>query len=275
MDGLTRGDRSFAGLHGSPFAHHTGTTLPADAPSPAVSELVRDLGRQTSPAEAVTDVLARALEVVPGAAHASASLVQRRRRTTTTTATSAVGRRFEEVQRTLGEGPSLDALAAHETVRVDDLSTERRWPLLAGRWREAGVRSALVLQLFVPGHDLGVLTLLAEPVGAFDDDSERWGRLLASYGAVAVAVAVQVEGLQVANTNRTVIGQAEGILMERLKIDADTAFALLAKISQDSNRKLFAVAEDVVQTGEVPGGRRHSRVPRDAGPARVRDHTSG
>ena len=253
MDGLTRGDHRSAGPHGAPATQHPGALLSGDAPSPAVSELVRDLGRPAGTDEAVARVLDRALQV-RGARHATVSLTARRR-PTATTATGAVGRAFDELQRTLGEGPSLDAQAGHDTLRVDDLPTERRWPALAARWQETGVRSALVLPLSVSGHELGVLGLLSGERAAFDDEAERWGLLVAGWGAVAVSVASQVEGLQLANANRTVIGQAEGILMERFKIDADEAFALLARTSQDLNRKLFAVAEDVVRTGEVPGGR--------------------
>jgi AmiR/NasT family two-component response regulator len=56
--------------------------------------------------------------------------------------------------------------------------------------------------------------------------------------------------------NRDVIGQAKGILMERFKITSDQAFAVLAKVSQDTNRKVSAVAEDLARTGLwAPGSR--------------------
>jgi AmiR/NasT family two-component response regulator len=50
-----------------------------------------------------------------------------------------------------------------------------------------------------------------------------------------------------------VIGQAEGILMERFKISADQAFAVLRRVSQDRNLKLNKVAEEVVSTRKTPG----------------------
>jgi hypothetical protein len=44
--------------------------------------------------------------------------------------------------------------------------------------------------------------------------------------------------------------------MERFKITSDQAFAVLAKVSQDTNRKLSAVAEDLARTGMwAPGSR--------------------
>jgi AmiR/NasT family two-component response regulator len=48
-----------------------------------------------------------------------------------------------------------------------------------------------------------------------------------------------------------VIGQAKGILMERYKMTAPMAFALLAKTSQDTNRKLHEVAESLAPTGNL------------------------
>ena len=58
----------------------------------------------------------------------------------------------------------------------------------------------------------------------------------------------EVEQLQVAVDHRTTIGQAQGILMERLGIDADTAFEYLQRVSMHENRKLFVLAVDIVDT---------------------------
>jgi AmiR/NasT family two-component response regulator len=48
--------------------------------------------------------------------------------------------------------------------------------------------------------------------------------------------------MRAAVVNRDLIGQAKGILMERHRITADTAFALLAEASQHRNVKLTEVA---------------------------------
>lgn len=39
--------------------------------------------------------------------------------------------------------------------------------------------------------------------------------------------------------------------MERFKITADQAFGILVRVSQERNRKLFEVAEDLAQTGQL------------------------
>jgi AmiR/NasT family two-component response regulator len=53
-------------------------------------------------------------------------------------------------------------------------------------------------------------------------------------------------------TNRTVIGRAEGILMERFGLTPDQAFAVLRRVSQRRNVKLNQVAEELVRTRVTP-----------------------
>ena len=50
--------------------------------------------------------------------------------------------------------------------------------------------------------------------------------------------------------SRDVIGQAKGILMERLKITPEDAFDLLRRSSQNLNLKLQDVARGLAETGE-------------------------
>jgi GAF domain-containing protein len=137
-----------------------------------------------------------------------------------------------------------------QTVRVDDLATDTRWPELARRIAdELGVASMLCIQLFVHAKDLGSLNLLAHRPNAFTDESERIGLLFASHAAIALADAQDLENISTALNRRDVISQAKGILMERYKITAPTAFALLAKTSQETNTRVYDIAETLTQTG--------------------------
>ncbi len=61
-----------------------------------------------------------------------------------------------------------------------------------------------------------------------------------------------VEQLEVAVDHRTTIGQAQGILMARLDIDADAAFDYLKRLSMDSNQKLIDIAEVIAETRALP-----------------------
>lgn len=51
---------------------------------------------------------------------------------------------------------------------------------------------------------------------------------------------------------RATVEQAKGILMERYSISDEAAFAVLRRHSQNSNRKLRAVAEELVTTRKLP-----------------------
>ena len=66
------------------------------------------------------------------------------------------------------------------------------------------------------------------------------------------ALTAEVEHLRLALGSRDVIGQAKGILMERYRITADEAFERLRVVSQHSNRKLAAIAEQLAATGQWP-----------------------
>ncbi|WP_432572362.1 GAF and ANTAR domain-containing protein [Kineococcus sp. SYSU DK005] len=239
-------------LRGRPSIHDSGTATGSPATAAQLSRLARQLQQQLDSPATLQHAVHWAVQLIPGAQHASISLVRRRRQITSAAATDELPRRFDDLQQQLGQGPCLEAMYEQHTVRVHDLAGEARWPVLAQRWAQVGVRSALCLQLFVHGQDLGALNVLSTRTGAFGDEAEHVGLLVASHAALALAAVLQVEGLNQANVTRAVIGQAEGILMERFKISAQVAFALLARISQDSNRKLRLVAEDLVRTGQVP-----------------------
>jgi hypothetical protein len=235
-----RGWRSAQGAGGGPVE---------DDLSRRLADLARDMQRQSDHVAVMDVIVAAVVGTIPGAEEASISLTRRRRRVVSAAATSDVARRFDELQDETGQGPCMDSMYDHETIRVEDLAAEERWPELTRRMAEAGVASMLCIQMFVEGHDMGALNLLARRPRAFTDESERVGLVFASHAAVAIAQAGKLNHLGVALASRDAIGQAKGILMERYKITPDQAFALLAKASQDTNRKLSEVAEFLTQTG--------------------------
>ncbi len=198
--------------------------------------------------------VALAVDLIDGCDEAGVSLVHRSKRIDTQAASSEAVRRGDAVQYELGEGPCLDAIWDAETVSSHDLAVEPRWP----RWSKAvmaelGVRSMLSFRLFADKDTLGALNLYSRRVDGFSDEDLNEGQSLAAHVAVALAAAQEIGHLNVAVAARTVIGQAEGILMERFDLTADQAFAVLRRVSQDSNTKLHAVATELVRTGKTPG----------------------
>jgi len=253
MDVENRGTHASSPAQGRSSTADGGDADGLDGLARDLADLARALQSAASPQEVLDRAVTTAVALVPGAEAAGISLVRARRTVTSAAATSLPARRLDELQTELGEGPCLDAVFTHRSTRVDELARETsRWPALAARAGEIGLPSMLCLQLFVDGDTLGALNLLGAEPAAFGDASEQVGLLVAAHAAVAVADARQLAHTHLGLAHRDVIGQAKGILMERHRLSADQAFALLSSVSQDLNRKLHEVAADLAATGELP-----------------------
>ncbi|NUT72502.1 PAS and ANTAR domain-containing protein [Pseudarthrobacter sp. C4D7] len=62
------------------------------------------------------------------------------------------------------------------------------------------------------------------------------------------------EAVAASALNRAVIEQAKGVLMGRTGASADQAYELISQLSQDTNRKVYAVAQDIVNRATVRAG---------------------
>ena len=76
--------------------------------------------------------------------------------------------------------------------------------------------------------------------------------LVGAIGSVVLAQVCNERGLWRAVESRGLIGQAQGMLMERYGLTADSAFGVLRRYSQQHNTKLVALAENLTQTGDLP-----------------------
>ena len=217
-----------------------------------LGELARSLQGLDDVDATVRAIVAAAVDTVPGATCAGLS-VSTRGQVSTIVVTDEVVSRVDQAQRDTGEGPAITSLRQRRTNRVDDMATETQWPRFAVRATQAGVGSMVALRLFDQRDDLGVLTLYSNDTHAFDDDAEQIGLLFAVHAAVAMAGARHQQHLTAALTTRDAIGQAKGILMERYRLTADQAFAVLARASQDTNTKLVDVVRALTETGLLTG----------------------
>ncbi len=217
-----------------------------------LAALARELATQPTPEATAQRLTALAVELVAGADEAGVSLARGRGRVETVGPTSDLVAQADELQHRLGEGPCVDALHADE-VDAPDLAHDDRWPDWRPRVVAAGVGAMLCVQLDLDDRELGALNLYAGEAHAFDEADRVAARHLASHAAVALASAHERSTLETALASRTVIGQAEGILMERFGVDAEGAFAVLVRYSQHHNVKLATVAADLVRTRSLPG----------------------
>jgi len=161
-----------------------------------------------------------------------------------------------------GEGPSLDAFSA---PLVDAPSfPDDRWPRLGAQPVEHGVESSVSYRLgAVSGSDseedsLGSLNIYALSPGAFDQTALEIGSILAAHASLAARAVGERTSLDAlghhlerALSSRDVIGQAKGILMERLMVTPEEAFDILRRSSQRLNVKLREIARQLTETGQV------------------------
>ena len=188
--------------------------------------------------------------------HVGISVVSKGSRVETVAPTDKTAVRADQLQYDVKDGPCLQSIREQETVYSDDLRVEQRWPRWP-RWAtvastELGIRSILSLQLFVGPNSIGSLNLYSQSPQAFEIVDRVSALALASHIAVAMTGAQDKENFDSALAHRTVIGQAEGMLMQALQITPAQAFALLVRLSQSKNIKLHLVASDIVSRGIRP-----------------------
>ncbi|MEX5717694.1 GAF and ANTAR domain-containing protein [Geodermatophilus maliterrae] len=223
----------------------------------AMSRVARQLQEEHGDVEATLQgITASAVATVPNAEECSISYVVGRRKVEPRASTSDLPRQVDELQNRLGQGPCLDAVWEQLVVRVDDVGAEDRWPAFTREASALGIGSMMCFQLFVSGDQLGAMNLYSHTPGAFDDEGLQIGQMFASHAAVALAGAEHEQNLRRAIDSRDLIGQAKGILIERYGLTADQAFGVLARISQETNRRLVDIALELNDTGAVPSGER-------------------
>jgi len=97
------------------------------------------------------------------------------------------------------------------------------------------------------------------------DAGNSWARaeLLHTFAAVSAvenarhserqqALVAENQQLRHAIDTRDMIGQAKGMLMERFNIDANGAFDLLVRLSQNTNTRLEQIARNLVEIDHPP-----------------------
>jgi AmiR/NasT family two-component response regulator len=113
--------------------------------------------------------------------------------------------------------------------------------------------STLSHPLTVDGQTNGALNAYSRRANGFGAADLRTGQLIAAQAAVVLANATaywtarsRAEQLEQALVSRAVIEQAKGIIISTMRCSADEAFQVLVKQSQQQNRKLREVADEVV-----------------------------
>jgi GAF domain-containing protein len=184
--------------------------------------------------------------------HAAVVFVHAKQRLETVATTDPAIADLIAQQMELREGPVLSVIQDGHSVVVDDTHTEVRWPAWASTAAAMGYRSVIAVRLFTSDRTMGTLNLYDSRSDHFSTADLQVAHLLARHAAIAVSRVQAEDTLWRAVDSRKLIGQAQGILMERYGLDADHAFEVLRRYSQNGNVKLRNVAQMVVDSRELP-----------------------
>lgn len=209
----------------------------------ALTSAAQRLHETSAPNTTLDTAVRLAVDLVPGADHAGISVIERDNRRSTLAWTDDVVRAAEEGDDP-GDGnrPYWHRLWTAPVAEVEDSENGEGDEALSG----LGLRSVLSLRLRADRRRLTVLTAYARKPRAFDEAALRVGRLFTAHVGIALDSATVREQLTEAMRTRDLIGQATGILMERLDIDAAGAFDSLVRASQRENIKLRDLARRIV-----------------------------
>jgi ANTAR domain len=258
---LRRAERDLAIAARTQYAQLRADATPATGLALTFAEIARHLYDAVSTDDVLIRLTDVAVTTVPGCEMASITVRQDDGTFTTVASTHEAAATVDRAQYKAGEGPSMAAVG--EALVYTPAFPDPRWPTLGGRPAEAGVSSAVSYSLDPsgPARDTvptGSLSAYASAAHAFDDEAREVGLILAANAAVAVRAVAERDALERmgrqlrdALSSRDVIGQAKGILMERLRITPEDAFDTLRRSSQRLNVKLREIAEKLAETGEL------------------------
>jgi GAF domain-containing protein len=159
----------------------------------------------------------------------------------------------DALQYELGAGPCLTAWRDQVNVRIDDVTTEDRWPEWCASAAGLGVRAMLSVPLVTGGRSTGAIKVYSSTPGAYDERDEHLLTLFAEQAAILLANSQSLADARRLSTDlthaldsRDVIGQAKGALIAQGAANDDAAFAMLVSASQRSQTKLHDVARQLM-----------------------------
>jgi len=162
---------------------------------------------------------------------------------------------LDELQFSLGEGPSLDAFAQHEGIVEPDLEHPQlaRWPVFTATALELGTRGIFALPLNAGTKCIGVLSLYHDMAGALSPE-QRADSLVVADAVVRSMMEIQSHNesdllaveLEDAASHRAEVHQAAGMVAVQLGVAVADAESRLRAHAYALDRSVVDVARDIV-----------------------------
>jgi len=174
-------------------------------------------------------------------------------------ASSEEVRLLEELQIRTDEGPCLESFSTGAIVSDGDLQVAQlRWPRFAPEAVGRDFLAVSAIPLRLRSRVLGVMSLFHAAPGLLPQADVRLAHAMADVATVAIvqdqairAAEARSDQLQHALDGRVAIEQAKGMLSERAHVGLDEAFGRLRSYARSNNRRLTAVAAEIVR-GALP-----------------------
>jgi len=224
---------------------------PVDLPAGLIAEAVRGAVAQSSPDGMLRGVIDMAVQTGPCDA-ASITMVGANQWLDTVAASNGLVEQADRLQYQTGEGPCRDAVWTDGVFVVPNMAADERWPQWAPQAAGLGIGASISVHLFTNAA-LGSLNMYSLHPREFTDTDIENARVIAAQASVVLAYTRNQQNLWRTIDARNLIGQAQGILMQRYGLTAEKAFAVLRRYSQHHNIKLSVLAEQLAATGYLPG----------------------
>jgi hypothetical protein len=161
---------------------------------------------------------------------------------------------IEELQYTLGEGPSIDAHRSGAAVSEPDLGAPQapRWPAFSPKAVQAGARAVFGFPLRIGAARVGSLNFYRDRPGRLSGDQHADALVMADLIAHAVLAPQARDGGRPGSSAsvdadiHAVVHQAAGMVSSQLDISVGDALARLRAHAFATDRRLSEVADDVV-----------------------------
>lgn len=218
-------------------------------PAKVFAGLAEIIYQGSDAAEVYAAICIAATLIVPGCDHASV-LVRRNGQYATVAASDHIAQQIDDLERSVGEGPCLDAIQEEGPQIESDLTMPGQWPKLAARVvAETPVRGAMGFRILADRRKTGALNLFSDTPNLLDAQSAERAVVLASFASVAINAIASGEDAATLRrgllSNRE-IGKAIGMLMLLHGVSESDAFEMLRRNSQELNVKLADIARAVI-----------------------------
>lgn len=162
---------------------------------------------------------------------------------------------LEDLQDSLGQGPSIDAYRLGFPVVETDLAQQRapRWPAFSGPALAAGASAVFAFPLRAGGARLGVLTLYqgrSGPLGGHQYTDALVVADVVTHVILALQAAAPpglvAASLQAMGSDRVEVHQASGMVAACLEVSVADALVRLRAYAYAEDRALVEIAREVV-----------------------------